>query len=417
MWLLTGLAVRMGQRLGLNSSDARESIFETQMRRRIWWQILLIDGRSAQIASNHFPFPSSSLFSPLPANLNDADLTPEMTEQPPPHRGPTEMLFCLCRYEFGRFLHTSGAALHDPRVPFEEKDRLINELERRLEDDYLGHCDPALPVHTMAAGGARSGIAKLRLMAHHPTHYRARGVAMSPAVRATLFSESSWMVQVAVEGVSSPKIAAFRWHVDVYFQLDALVFMLIEARNQPPGPEVDRAWRLVGEAYRCQPELMRGRGGGGRDIKLTAAVRDLTLRAWSARQAQLARASLAAVPEPPFIAELRHWRGADAGVGASAPPAGSAARAGPSVDGSTSAGAGLAAAQTAASVQMPDADLGDTGMSTGGAEDLDSGVSGFVGLDSGAYSVPEVGDYAMSGWEDVDWGFWELLGSANLGQQ
>ena len=45
IWLLAGLAMRIGQRIGLHRESAsREvSVFEAEMRRRLWWQIVIVD--------------------------------------------------------------------------------------------------------------------------------------------------------------------------------------------------------------------------------------------------------------------------------------------------------------------------------------------------------------------------------------
>src|SRR3954462_14693924 len=99
------MAVRMGQRLKLGDEDTIPggiSLFDTQIRRRLWWQILFIDGRAAQLSGQPLSF-SDKPDPPLPANLNDSDLTPSMTSMPVSYDRPTEMILCLMRYEVGRF--------------------------------------------------------------------------------------------------------------------------------------------------------------------------------------------------------------------------------------------------------------------------------------------------------------------------
>ena len=43
LWILTGVALRIGQRMGLHVDGATLGlpVFEAEMRRRIWWQIML----------------------------------------------------------------------------------------------------------------------------------------------------------------------------------------------------------------------------------------------------------------------------------------------------------------------------------------------------------------------------------------
>lgn len=92
-WLLAGIAVRLGLRLaGQNDGESHDgdSVYNSQLRRRLWRQIVWIDGRShSQIGIK--PSLQEIRISPLPANLNDADINPDMTEMPMIHKGPTEM--------------------------------------------------------------------------------------------------------------------------------------------------------------------------------------------------------------------------------------------------------------------------------------------------------------------------------------
>lgn len=97
-WLLAGIAVRLGMRLtGENDSESPgDSVYNYQLRRRLWRQIVWIDGRSHQHIGLKPSLYEVRVF-PLPANLNDADINPNMTEIPLIHKGPTEM---TCEYFF-----------------------------------------------------------------------------------------------------------------------------------------------------------------------------------------------------------------------------------------------------------------------------------------------------------------------------
>ena len=51
-WILTGTAVRLGQRIGLHrdSTLTRLSRFETEIHRRIWWRLMALDGQTAELS-------------------------------------------------------------------------------------------------------------------------------------------------------------------------------------------------------------------------------------------------------------------------------------------------------------------------------------------------------------------------------
>lgn len=189
--------------------------------------------------------------------------------------------------------------LHDPAVPIRTKDQLIDQFEAHMNETYLKYLDSAIPLHLMADGGVRSAVCKMRLMAHHPSQYR--GKSMPRSERDMLFATSVQMVEYDVLGKSTRALDVFSWHLDVAFQIDALVFMLIASRTQvPDAPLTQKAWHLVSEMYKCRPALLE-------DTKneLYAAVRALTLRAWEAREADLARHHCEQPLVPTIIHQLR----------------------------------------------------------------------------------------------------------------
>ena len=51
MWILTGVAVGIAQRIGLHHDGVslRLPIFETKMRRSLWFQINALDGRAGEL--------------------------------------------------------------------------------------------------------------------------------------------------------------------------------------------------------------------------------------------------------------------------------------------------------------------------------------------------------------------------------
>lgn len=84
LWILTGVAIRIGQRMGLHSDGKSLGlpIFEAEMRRRVWWQIVLLDNRNAQLSGLKNSVVANFFDTNIPANINDSDLNPNMSEQP-----------------------------------------------------------------------------------------------------------------------------------------------------------------------------------------------------------------------------------------------------------------------------------------------------------------------------------------------
>ncbi|CAK7198156.1 hypothetical protein SEUCBS139899_000814 [Sporothrix eucalyptigena] len=332
MWILTGMAVRMGQRLmatsppqntdttasangassknGNTSQSVNSSFFDTQMRLRVWWQIVLIDGRVTQLAGQTRTFGGDLPDNTLPANLNDSDIDPHMTGAPPSISDrPTEMVFCLLRYEMGKLLISKGSVLHDPTSTIAERDKIIDDISAYFKEKYLVLLDPAIPLHQIAEAGANAAVLKMRLMAHHPGQYPDKGKSMPQAEHDMLFKTSVEMVNILVLGFTVMHIDPFKWHTDVYFQLDAVVFMLIESQTQAPfDPQVDKAWSLVASVLLHKPHLVREQDELGR------AVRQLILRAWESRERRAQKTAPNKMPPKApgivadVLAELRQQR-------------------------------------------------------------------------------------------------------------
>lgn len=305
---------------------------------------------------------------------------------------------CLCRYEVGEFMTLHARELHDPAVPIRTKDQLIDRFEAHMEETYLKYLDSAIPLHLMAEGGVRSAVCKMRLMAHHPSQYK--GKSMPRSERDMLFAISVQMVEYDVLGKSTRALDAFSWHLDVTFQIDALVFMLIASRTQDAdAPLTRKSWRLVSDVYKYRPALLED----GRN-ELYAAVRALTLRAWEAREADVARHGTGPGPGtgpgsvPDVVAELRerNLRKARVASGASlrVPPEASALH------------------QLAGVATQVDTRYGDHGRGFvfGGSAvhptasfrpDLEMQFDGMFGN--------LAADVDISGWAPVDWEYWNAL--------
>jgi Fungal specific transcription factor domain. len=159
----------------------RLSVFETEMRRRLWWQLIILDSWNGRLSGSGSALTFPHMDTKLPLNVNDSDLYPDMKEIPKEHSGATEMIFCLMRYEVGHFFLRKITA----SSPFDghwstfsnlskslaEKDQALDEMERILEQKYLRHCDKSIPLHLATLFVAKAASCAMRLEAHHPRQY------------------------------------------------------------------------------------------------------------------------------------------------------------------------------------------------------------------------------------------------------
>ena len=150
---LTGLATNIARGMGLHRDGTHFAIgpFETEMRRRVWWNLLVLETRSSEDSGIESSFLDQNFDTSLPSNINDSDIFPHMTEKPKVREGCAEMTVSLLRFEMVAALRRLDAlgsgedSGRSPRELMEEKDRIIEECHQKLECTYLQHMDPKIP--------------------------------------------------------------------------------------------------------------------------------------------------------------------------------------------------------------------------------------------------------------------------------
>lgn len=310
LWILTGVCVRISQRLGLHRDGSNHKIspFDAEIRRRTWWQIVCLDGHSSKLAGAGFPGWLAKFDTKIPLNISDSDMSPTMKEPPKEKEGANEMLFCCLRYETAQAIrctrkiggkHGGWHVTPNPEV-IPEKDKAIDELEKRFDEKFIRFCDPSIPLHLLAIYVAKSVICTMRIMAHHPRQYPDKGASMPQKEKDMLFSESLKELEYNSLGHTTKCIQGFLWHTTSHFQFDAFIYIISELRHRTEGDLVERAWQQVIFSYEHRPEMIT-------DTKnsLYVAMGSLTLKAWKKREETQLHSQ---VPPPRFISLLRAQR-------------------------------------------------------------------------------------------------------------
>jgi hypothetical protein len=175
---LNGVIVRIAQKMGLHRDGESLGLspFETEMRRRIWWQIILLDAVYALMSGLGQSLLPRHWDTKEPRNINDADLFPTMTKVES-REGPTDMIFCLVSYEMSKLiLEHPGLELvilqnetGSPNLPnsgeLDAARRRIDALDEALAEILRKYGDLSMgPVHELAAQQRPLIIHKLRTL-------------------------------------------------------------------------------------------------------------------------------------------------------------------------------------------------------------------------------------------------------------
>ncbi|KAI1805903.1 fungal-specific transcription factor domain-containing protein [Daldinia bambusicola] len=308
LFCLTGIGVRLAQRMGLHRDGAQFNLspFEVEERRRLWWNLAGFDRRIGELCGSIITAISNGGNCKLPLNIDDANLHLHAKDPPPPYTGATEMMFSLSRLEFAKApgndkMRGQSSETNPQAVASVADHRLSSYLERfsaHMEDTYLKYCDPKVPLHYMTLLMTRANICKLKIVSGF---FRVALTAPAPlpaAEREELFVEAIKMIEYDTMMQSRESLKGFLWYTNMHFPFPAYICLLTELRHRTTGELCERAWETI-----CEHADRR---------KMTSHMRSpmhlsfspLFVKAWDAREA--AEAALGRTLAPPRL--ITHMR-------------------------------------------------------------------------------------------------------------
>jgi hypothetical protein len=295
---MLGIAIRIAQRMAIHSESAlaKCTVFEAELRRRLWWALALFDARISEISGHKCTTLDPSWDCRVPLSLNDSDLRPEMKKPPNIQRAPTDALFIVVRSELGDFIRRAKFHLEftnpalkpigDTQHEIIPESTKLDTLEKKIEDKYLNFLDPEVPAHFFTVYFTRLMFARWRLLQLHST-------LSSPteAQQEVLVSHSLDMLGYDTRIVSSPLICGFSWMPNLYFPFIAYMQLLLYLRKRPTGKQAEKAWGIMSANYEAHIHTQIG--------PFVEPFVKMVLLAWKAREAALQGPSI-----PPKIISL-----------------------------------------------------------------------------------------------------------------
>ncbi|KAJ4503858.1 hypothetical protein HRR83_008665 [Exophiala dermatitidis] len=343
VWTLTGLALRIAEGMGLHRDGTVLGLrpFEAEIRRRIWWQLRMMDGRSSELSGlNKTRSLDVDPHAPkMPANVDDDELFPEMTALPEdnPHRA-TDMAFCCVRFEARKLcaqsvLRHGGTGLGvttllDSLAPESDediraRDDFIRNIDHILQEKYVRYCDPTRPVQLMATLVAQGAVSLLSLTAHHPRRWSLKSrqhgneslgqnenqkdvTIPPPAERRYVWDLTLRAIQQWRWVHYSQELQGFTWHAGFYFHWHAFIHILDTLRTDPLIEHAEDVWALVSDVFEISPTYITNTKKA-----LHVAIGALCLKAYTAREAALSKAGRPLPRQTPwYIETLREQRAA-----------------------------------------------------------------------------------------------------------
>ncbi|CAN9209830.1 unnamed protein product [Alternaria alternata] len=307
---MLGAAVRIAQRMGIDteSTNARHSVLEAELRRRLWWSLTLYDNRMAEMTECKTTSLLPTWDCKLPLNVNDFSLRAEMNTQPAEFGVLSEALFPVIRSQIGEFVRQSSSHLDfiNPALKtFSKKASVsahsefdeLTEFDSTMERKYLAHCDAQNPLHFLTIWTTRASLAKIGFANYLSTNSQKFGQE-SDEQRDLGLAFALRLLECDTMLMTSPLIKNFRWIVYLNFPFPVYVHLVQALKRRPLGEHADRSWQAMSD--NCAARLM--------DIEVKDSPIEtkpknpfftifagLVLQAWSAREA------VSAQSEPPKI--------------------------------------------------------------------------------------------------------------------
>ncbi|TVY84831.1 Aurofusarin cluster transcription factor aurR2 [Lachnellula suecica] len=313
---LLGVAIRTAQRMGLDNESAliKCTPLEAELRRRLWWSLVLFDTRISELADSKTSTLTPTWNCRIPLNANDSDFRQEMKEHPQDLESCTEALFVIVRSELGNFIRharyhldlTSPALISlvkdvhpSPVIGGSE----VDGLESMIESKYLSFCDPENPLHFMTIWTARAFIAKCRL-AEQLSKVPSASTPQADVQPDFTVSCALSMLECDTKLLNSPLTNRFIWMFYLYFPFTAYIQISQKLKRRPISSQAEHAWEVMSDNYEARFSFLRQEG-----IPMMAPFFKIfarfVLQAWEAREAS-SRHTGELLTAPRIVVSIRH---------------------------------------------------------------------------------------------------------------
>ncbi|KAH7324767.1 hypothetical protein B0I35DRAFT_348801 [Stachybotrys elegans] len=311
MFVIFGIAIRIAQAMGINSEKAlaKETPFEAEMRRRLWWSLMLTDARRTEMADSRDSTLAPTWTCKVPLNINDSALRKDMKEPPESEMNPTDTLFVYARSALADIARNKAFHLDFTNPALKAVARplppdALEALGTKIERDILGSCDLENPVNHMSLWSTRAYLARCRIMQLYITLAGSNVVATEAQLDKGM-ELAITMLECDFKLHESPRTTRFAWYMRSYFPFPAFMHLLEGIKKRPHSQHCEKAWNIMGKclAHRYPSAPVTNK-------PLIRVFNKNILAAWDIYFA--AQASPESVPVPRLISTVREHEAVNA---------------------------------------------------------------------------------------------------------
>ncbi|KAH1549852.1 hypothetical protein KXX57_000495 [Aspergillus fumigatus] len=310
-------ALRIAQRMGLHNESTYTpyTAVEAEMRRRLWWSLVIFDHRMCEMSDYKVTTLTPTWDCQIPLNVNDFEIRPDTNSWGPNNEKPTEALFAVvCSELADRIRRTTfhinfvnpvlaavAKAKNPGRMSIPADDEMLT-IQKTIEEKYLAFCDPTDPLRYMAIWTTRGYLARNRLLEHYARQLTSPAMQQTDAQRnAALF----YALQM---------LDRYRWLVDFHVTALAYIHVLNDLKKRPTESHVEKAWQAMSKNYEARVMHPKPSGQGVFTVFARAV-----LQTWGAREVFLRQQGMP-VETPQIVLDIRNkvgQRSSDSSMGPS----------------------------------------------------------------------------------------------------
>ncbi|KAJ5833196.1 hypothetical protein N7474_001507 [Penicillium riverlandense] len=247
VWMMTGMAIRMGQALGLHRDGTNFkhlTPFEIEMRRRVWWVLCFLDVRASEDQGMDVTIAAGTYDTKRPLNINEGDLHPDLKEMPPEREGLTDTSIMRISINMCEITRQMMAPSFKNQAPsMEEQSRLLNGYYEILEREFLQYSTKSGNIsYWVQVTVAQIWMAKMTLLTYLPVLFSSPSEHFSDELRSKLLVAAIEVAEYNHALNSEQACRHWRWLFQTYTHWHAVVYLLIEITRRPWSPLVERAW-------------------------------------------------------------------------------------------------------------------------------------------------------------------------------
>lgn len=245
VWAESAVVIRLAQSQGIHRDGKKIGLspFDTEIRRRLWWHICILDMLCSEDQGIDMQIRPGTFDTQFPVNVDGDELEPPMLELPPERYGFTDIALCITTSFMIKEVHLSPQLL-DAVTSLKDREDRIKFVGKTLHEQYLNHFNLGIPVHWVLATITRLHLSKSWVTLHSQLSSSDSGEQQSQYMD-SVFLTALELVEFAYFLQTNDVTAQWSWLCRSYKQKDTISYILDELSYRLPSPETDRAWEVV----------------------------------------------------------------------------------------------------------------------------------------------------------------------------